>query len=98
MSQPSSPSDSNSTTNDVVPQAPAAPTREIASAMTPEAATAVPMGIETGALLEGKYRVGAIIGAGAFGLVFEAQNLELGETVAIKCLRPELLGNSAVAA
>lgn len=56
------------------------------------------VGITTGAVLDGKYVVGRIIGAGAVGVVFEAKNVELDETVAIKCLRPEMLVDAAVVA
>ena len=55
-------------------------------------------GIATGAVIDGKYRVGAIVGSGAVGIVFEAQNLELDEKVAIKCLRPEMLADKAMVA
>ena len=54
------------------------------------------IGIAPGVVLEGKYLVGRIIGAGAVGIVFEAKNVELDETVAIKCLRPEMLVDSAM--
>jgi serine/threonine protein kinase len=55
-------------------------------------------GIATGTVIDGKYRVGNIVGAGAVGIVFEAQNLELDEKVAIKCLRPEMLSDKAMVA
>ncbi len=58
----------------------------------------VSMGIATGVVLDGKYLVGRIVGAGAVGIVFEAQNLELDEKVAIKCLRPEMLVDTAMVA
>ncbi len=66
-------------------------------AQTDGAATAS-LGIATGVILEGKYLVGRIIGAGAVGIVFEAKNVELDEKVAIKCLRPEMLVDTAMVA
>ena len=56
------------------------------------------IGIAPGVVLDGKYLVGRIIGAGAVGIVFEAKNVELDETVAIKCLRPEMLVDAAMVA
>ncbi|AKU98395.1 Serine/threonine protein kinase [Labilithrix luteola] len=47
-------------------------------------------GITPGAILDGKYLVGELIGSGAFGLVYEATNLELDEKVALKVMRPEV--------
>jgi eukaryotic-like serine/threonine-protein kinase len=47
-------------------------------------------GIAPGAILDGKYLVGQLIGSGAFGLVYEATNLELDEKVALKVMRPEI--------
>jgi serine/threonine-protein kinase len=46
----------------------------------------------TGEVLDGKYRIGDLLGEGAMGLVFEAQHLLLDKKVAIKVLRPELTG------
>jgi serine/threonine protein kinase len=46
-----------------------------------------------GEVLDGKYRMGAILGEGAMGLVFEAEHLLLDKKVAIKVLRPELTGD-----
>jgi eukaryotic-like serine/threonine-protein kinase len=54
--------------------------------------------ISPGAVLAGKYLVGKIIGAGAVGVVLEATNIELDERVAIKCLRPEMLGDQGMVA
>lgn len=53
-------------------------------------------GINPGEVLEGKYLVGRVIGSGAVGIVYEAKNVELDETVAIKCLRPEMSADSAM--
>lgn len=41
-----------------------------------------------GKVLEGKYRVGALIGVGGTGVVFEAERLSDGEPVVVKTLRP----------
>ncbi|HVH44505.1 MAG TPA: protein kinase, partial [Labilithrix sp.] len=65
---------------------------------TPAGAITASLGIATGVLLDGKYLVGRIIGAGAVGIVFEAKNVELDETVALKCLRPEMLIDPGVVA
>jgi serine/threonine-protein kinase len=48
----------------------------------------------TGATIDGKYRVDALVGEGGFGVVYRAYHLGFGEKVAIKCLRipPTLIG------
>ncbi|HMJ16486.1 MAG TPA: serine/threonine-protein kinase [Polyangiaceae bacterium] len=48
----------------------------------------------TGATVDGKYRVDAVVGEGGFGVVYRAYHLGFGEKVAIKCLRipPTLVG------
>ena len=43
-----------------------------------------------GTLLQGKYLVGEVIGLGAFGIVYEAKNIELDEKVALKMIRPDV--------
>jgi eukaryotic-like serine/threonine-protein kinase len=68
------------------------------SGVVPASASSDGAGIATGTVIDGKYRVGNIVGAGAVGIVFEAQNLELDEKVAIKCLRPEMLSDKAMVA
>jgi eukaryotic-like serine/threonine-protein kinase len=49
-------------------------------------------------ILDGKYLIGPIIGSGAFGLVYEARNLELDEKVALKTMRPEFAVDTAMVA
>ena len=54
--------------------------------------------IQKGVVVNGKYLVGNVIGEGGVGIVYEAQNLELDEKVALKCLRPEVLVDTAMVA
>ena len=54
--------------------------------------------IRPGIVVNSKYLVGELIGEGGVGLVYEAQNLELDEKVALKCLRPEVLLETAMVA
>jgi eukaryotic-like serine/threonine-protein kinase len=52
--------------------------------------------IRPGVVVAGKYLVGEIIGEGGVGIVYAAQNLELDEKVALKCLRSEMLIDPAI--
>ncbi|MCP3962451.1 MAG: protein kinase [bacterium] len=52
--------------------------------------------LRAGQVLAGRYRVGSFLGAGSLGEVHEARDLELGERLAIKVLRPELAVNEQV--
>ncbi|HSO36775.1 MAG TPA: serine/threonine-protein kinase, partial [Labilithrix sp.] len=54
--------------------------------------------IATGNLVDGRYLVGEVIGTGAFGIVFEAKNVELDEQVALKTMRPEVAVDTAMVA
>ena len=48
------------------------------------------MGIEPGQILDGKYRVGRLIGEGGMGTVYEGENSRIGRRVAIKVLHARI--------
>jgi serine/threonine protein kinase len=54
---------------------------------------ALPRGVPnlTGAIVDGRYQIGSILGTGGMGAVFEALHLRLGRRVAVKVLKPTLM-------
>jgi serine/threonine protein kinase len=50
-----------------------------------------------GMVLDGKYRVTRAIGSGGMGVVYEAEAIALGKTVAVKVVRPRLSSRETVA-
>lgn len=50
-------------------------------------------GIVPGATFANRYEVKEMLGAGGMGMVFKAVDTELGEVIAIKTLKTEMLGN-----
>jgi serine/threonine protein kinase len=52
--------------------------------------------VRVGETINGKYLVEAIIGEGGVGVVARAKNLELDEPVALKFLKPEMLGQEEI--
>jgi eukaryotic-like serine/threonine-protein kinase len=50
--------------------------------------------VELGSVVNGKFRIDALLGEGGVGVVYAAQHLELDERVALKFLRTESLRNA----
>jgi serine/threonine-protein kinase len=59
----------------------------------PPSAKHADLGVEVGQVFLGKYRVDAILGQGGMGVVAQCHHLQLDERVAIKMLRPDVLGD-----
>ena len=51
------------------------------------------LGIEVGGMVENRYRVDGVLGAGGMGVVVEATHVALDERVAMKLLRPRAMGS-----
>jgi serine/threonine protein kinase len=51
-------------------------------------------GLREGEVLAGKYRIERVLGSGGMGMVLAAHHVGLDTKVAIKLLRPEMLGNA----
>jgi eukaryotic-like serine/threonine-protein kinase len=55
-----------------------------------------PLALVLGELVANRYRVGPVIGAGGMGIVYKAQHVQLGTSVALKVIRPDIARNSSV--
>jgi serine/threonine-protein kinase len=51
--------------------------------------------LEVGHSLGNRYEIKSVLGVGGMGMVYKAQDKELGEVVAIKTLRPEMIAESS---
>ena len=52
--------------------------------------------LETGSVLGGRYQILNILGVGGMGAVYQALDIELNRTIALKVIRPDLAGNQAI--
>ena len=65
-----------------------------ASAFTPTSSIPAPRHDLVGVTIEGKYRLGEVIGTGGMGTVFGGLNLAVGRPVAVKVLHPNQMRRS----
>ena len=73
-------------------RAPVSEATEAMPAVSGKPAKSVPLSaIKPGFMIHDRFRVTRLLGSGGMGMVFQAQDLELGEPVALKVLRPDIL-------
>lgn len=70
---------------------------DVARKHTAEFAATMDLGnLTTGARFADRYEIMTVVGRGGMGTVYRAKDMELGQEVAIKTLRPELLADDTV--
>ena len=52
--------------------------------------------LEAGSVLGQRYEIMSILGVGGMGAVYQARDIELNRTVALKVIRPDLAGNQSI--
>jgi eukaryotic-like serine/threonine-protein kinase len=52
--------------------------------------------LETGSVIGARYQILNILGVGGMGAVYQALDLELNRTIALKVIRPDLAGNQSI--
>ncbi len=65
----------------------------IASSDTGEPAKPIAVGTQVGRVLGGRYQLDQCIGSGGMGEIYRARRLHIGDTVAVKVLRPDVIEN-----
>jgi len=53
----------------------------------------IPHGVHIGRVLGGRYQLDQVIGSGGMGEIYRARRLHIGDTVAVKILRPDVVEN-----
>ncbi len=58
-----------------------------------DAKSTAPVGAQVGRVLGGRYQLDQCIGSGGMGEIYRAKRLHIGDTVAVKVLRPDVVDN-----
>lgn len=68
-------------------------TRIASSSDSGESAKPMAIGTQIGRVLGGRYQLDSCIGSGGMGEIYRARRLHIGDTVAVKVLRPDVIEN-----